>query len=349
MTTPLKAGFYAKRYDQFTPFDVRRKLIGWNTGNLVFQNAIEKMISCDVITVDEPFQNDKYNAFITTDLIWLKENVKPWELLFQQLELAKDKPLIPLSIGLQTAVKKKDFVIHPNMKSYLQSLQERTPLAVRGAYTAEILDSYGISNVKILGCPSIYQLPLYNKSLKTLLKPCPEEINAAANFRTPIGHFEDNELLYLRYVVNDFEGFIEQTFESINEANGADRNIINWLKKKSHIFFDLDSWRRHNLRYNFSMGLRFHGNVAALLAGIPALFVVIDSRTSEMTDFFHLPSLNFKHFNDRLPLTYYYRKADYGNFVSSYREKMDDFKQFILSSGLKFSDQFETAMRKFSF
>lgn len=345
----MKAGFYTNRYDQFTPFEVKRELVGWNTGNLIFQDAIQKMIACDAITVNEPFQHDQYNAFITTELIWLNEDVEPWELLFQQFERAQDKPLIPISIGLQTYTKKKNFVIHPGMQSYLQSLQERTPLAVRGAYTAEILDSYGISNTKIVGCPSLYQLPLYIRSLKPLLRPCPKEIRAAANFKTPIGNLEQTDVLYLQYIAKYFEGFIEQTFEPVRKTSKIDSSIIDWLERKSHIFFDLDSWRRHNLRYNFSMGWRFHGNVAALLAGVPALFIVIDSRTAEMTEFFQLPFINLENFNPRLSLAHYYKKMNYSNFVLSYREKINDFKQFTLSAGLKLSDQFETAIREFSF
>lgn len=343
----MKTGFFTNRFSQFAPFSVKRKLVGWNTGNMIFRDAIQKMVDCDVLTIDEPINVEKYNAFITTDLIWLREDVAPWKDLFTQLKTAGDKRLIPLSIGLQSAFRKKDFKIHPEMVSYLSQLQERTVLPVRGAYTAEILAANGVKNLEIMGCPSIYQLPIYNNNLNGLLAPIPSRISATGNFRTFIGELNDLEKSFLKYVIEKFDGFAEQTFDPLDNVSGMDEQILSWMKAKSYAFFDLETWRRYNERYNFSMGLRFHGNIAALLGNIPALFMVIDSRTREMTDFLSLPAMDFSEFDPDLPLERYYEAADYRDFVRTYPQQLERFASFARRSEFKFSDGYQKALNEF--
>lgn len=53
--------------------------------------------------------------------------------------------------------------------------------------------------------------------------------------------------------------------------------------------------------YDFSMGMRFHGNIIAMQNGLRALFVVSDSRTRELTEYFGLPVLEAKEFDEQKP------------------------------------------------
>ncbi len=45
-------------------------------------------------------------------------------------------------------------------------------------------------------------------------------------------------------------------------------------------FLDPKTWFEHLSHYDFSFGTRIHGNIAALLAGTPALLLAHDSRTT---------------------------------------------------------------------
>lgn len=343
----MKAGFFTDRFSQFAPFEIKRRLVGWNTGNMIFRDAIQKMILCDVVVPHEPFDRTSFGAFITTELIWLQEGMEPWRELYDQLSLSGDKPLIPISIGLQTFERKMDFQLNPKMIDYMKALQERVKLAVRGEYTAEILSKYGIANTEVIGCPSIYQLPLYNSSLDGLVANQSKRLSATANFRTFIGDLNDQEKKFLSYVMEHFDGFAEQTFEPLSKVEGVDGNLIEWMNANSYCFFDLDTWRRYNARYDFSMGMRFHGNVAALLANIPALFLVIDSRTSEMTEFLRLPALRLSDFDSGKALQFYYEMADYGNFVDGYLAQISRFTKYVAECGLYLSEEYRAALEKF--
>ena len=86
------------------------------------------------------------------------------------------------------------------------------------------------------------------------------------------------------------------------------------------------------------MGARFHGNVMALRAGMKALFIVCDSRTSELTETFNLPSMTVEDFDSKKNLHDYALKADYSSFNSSYAQKFDDFVEFLISNNMQIED-----------
>ena len=51
-------------------------------------------------------------------------------------------------------------------------------------------------------------------------------------------------------------------------------------------------------KYDFSVGLRLHGNMVAWQAGTPALWVYHDSRTQELAETMALPRMPFQTFID---------------------------------------------------
>ena len=72
-----------------------------------------------------------------------------------------------------------------------------------------------------------------------------------------------------------------------------------------------------------------------VLAGVPALFVVFDSRTRELTDFFSLPTIDAADFDPQKPLQYYYELADYSRFNRRYPILLENFIDFCLENGLE--------------
>lgn len=292
------------------------------------------------MTVQDGDRLDGYGTFLTNDLIWMREGDEPWGELLQQLTLAGDRPLIPLCVGLQSANYKSDFRVQPTMVSFLQQLAERVTIPTRGVYTAEILSRHGITNVQPLGCPSLYQLPLYPGALAGLARDVTDGLFAATNFGTFGETMMPAEYAFLRYMPDQFAGFIDQTFDLLPWLEAHDERLAQWMRRHIHAFFDLESWVRHNARYNFSMGARFHGNVVPLLSGTRSLFLTIDSRTREMTDFLRLPVLELAAFDPTRPLRHYYDMADYSDFLGHYRALTDGLVDYAGRHGLPLSPSY---------
>ncbi len=91
--------------------------------------------------------------------------------------------------------------------------------------------------------------------------------------------------------------------------------------------------------YDFSIGMRFHGNVMGLRAGLKSLFITSDSRTEELTSFFNLPSLKIDKFEVNRPPSYYYDVADYSEFNKSYPMIFDAFIDFVQKNGMEVADK----------
>ena len=83
----------------------------------------------------------------------------------------------------------------------------------------------------------------------------------------------------------------DQTFNVSDERRQIARKLVN-----ERLFPNMDVWIHEMKKCRFSVGPRFHGNVVALLAGIPALFVNHCCRVNEMIDFFGLPSVTIEEY-----------------------------------------------------
>ena len=100
------------------------------------------------------------------------------------------------------------------------------------------------------------------------------------------------------------------------------------------MFFDTQEWDNYLRDFEFSMGMRFHGNVIALQNNMRALTVTSDSRTKELTEFFSLPSISLEEFDENKPLSYYYHKADPTEFLKNYPSRKANFIEFSLKNNL---------------
>lgn len=82
------------------------------------------------------------------------------------------------------------------------------------------------------------------------------------------------------------------------------------------------------------MGERFHGNIVQVQNGVPALFLTVDSRTSELTEFFDLPHIPINSFDANKPIEYYFEQADYSQFNKNYKAKRKIFLDFLKKNNL---------------
>ena len=96
----------------------------------------------------------------------------------------------------------------------------------------------------------------------------------------------------------------------------------------------MNSWYNYLIdnSFSFSFGERIHGNIMSLLAGIPAMVHVCDSRTMEMAEFFNIPIYSGNSIQDDLEEVYV--KSDYTKFINEYRAKFDLYEKFLIKHGI---------------
>lgn len=315
------------------PHKANMASVGLNTGNMLFWYALETILFVDRHTVPDcvykKVDTTQYASFITTDLIWINEDTT-FPTVRKQLEIAKDRPLIPISVGLQCRARKRDFNLHADTVSLLSEIQERCTIGVRGEYTADILSRYGIKNLQIIGCPSMY-LPFdYDFKIRKSISD-PERVSV--NMRTLYSELTPKEIEFILYAADHNFEFCEQTshpfLPKICKNPDIYEYLCTWLNTNRHLFFDVDDWREYMTYMDFSMGCRFHGNVIALWNHIPSLFITIDSRTEELCQHFSLPTMHLADFCKEQSIRHYYDLADYSEFNKNYANRLDEFITFL--------------------
>lgn len=241
--------------------------------------------------------------------------------LLDSLKALEDRvPVVVLGCGLQGNHKLSDMM--PDNASLIDWFNQNSVIfGVRGAKTANWLHDNGFKNAEVLGCPSLYAYP---HSIMALDGTGARARGAAADVMTagyikvadgtvaPRGVELARAFRKIRasYVFQDepwsFEPLL-RTEGLYNEGNNELRaDVLNdWLGrqvegrlafKRYYYFNEAGAWRQAALRHDVYVGDRFHGGVAALQAGVPAIFLSHDNRVAELTEHFDLPHLTTRAF-----------------------------------------------------
>ena len=193
---------------------------------------------------------------------------------------------------------------------WIRGIADRAPadgpnIGVRGAYSLRVLEHFGLADrATILGCPS-----LFLSSNPSLGRAVADRMGAPERVAVVAGHFGWKRLWRLEAslakLVEDSHGsYVGQAplemvmltrgeaGEMADEALSRCRDFIcpdmplpsfvKWTREHGNVFFDISHWLEHYRRFDIVVGTRIHGTVLALQAGVPALCIAHDVRTTEM-------------------------------------------------------------------
>jgi hypothetical protein len=273
--------------------------------------------------------------------------------------------------GLGSQVRSGEAVdLLPGTDKFLRLAAERSgSLGVRGAGTAELLLSLGIRNVDITGCPSLMSFPSSFKSLH--IGPIGPQTRIATNYSNNVrSHsfsdtalrsvenalfkrlMKDNTFYVLQNEAPELEIINAREHNSIGdspavgpaldriaklfEVDISDPKVRHFIVANTRIFFHVEEWVSCMRTMDFSIGTRFHGNIAALLAGVPALFLAHDNRTLELCEFFSLPCLRIDEGSEEYSLEEMLEVADYERFFARFHMVHAQWKVFLARNGLDF-------------
>jgi Polysaccharide pyruvyl transferase len=279
--------------------------------------------------------------------------------------------------GLGSQVKIGEPVqLEPGTDRFLRLAAERSgSLGVRGAGTAELLLSMGIRNIDIIGCPSLLEFPGHIKARPSgTIGPGKRiAVNYSSNVRSHsfapemlaalegalfrrllkcesyyILQNEEPEIEILNFMgkgidANKFpisETSIREALRRIARLFSVDvddNDVRRFLTHNMRIFFKVEEWRTCMQTMDFAIGSRFHGNVAALLAGVPALFLAHDNRTLELCEFFGFPHVRIDPEFTVVPIEELLQLADYGSFISRFHTVHAQWKTFVARNNMEFS------------
>ncbi len=290
---------------------------GGNSGNLLYLFSVFKTLMTENVEIDMDYYktenqeysdeeleyiNSEYDAYICPLADAFRPDFRKKLLRFESFFRKLKIPVVIIGIGLRAPyepdlTEENSFDIEA--KKFMSAVLEKTEcVGVRGHITAEYLEKLGYKverDFKVIGCPSMYtwgnNLPDINlrsnkvEELKLAVNLAPVlSIESVQTLQEIIKSVSDyyyigQELRELRalYLGHPYENYVDNEMDSIMR--------LAMECNRFRFFVGVNEWFDFMKTCDLSIGGRLHGNVAALLAGRPALFLPADARMRELVEF----------------------------------------------------------------
>lgn len=318
----------------FMNTDTAMQRVGNNCGNLAFQYAVCGLIDepIKVVGRDIPWSaeriGDTCRALVIPSANFLREGFD-FSAYVNFLERA-DLPLIFIGLGAQADDFEKDqFDFHPSILRLLDLIRERSEkVSIRGEFTAQVLERYGITNYVVTGCPSNFINPSENfadmieqklaSPMRSFIthadEPWPKNkiktqverrlvnwtqsgrgIMVQQSVPRMIAYLRENNPFSTEKPSENFEGSLCKTLMPDTDIE----TFREFIALKMRTYYSVDQWIEDSSKFDFSVGLRLHGNMVAWQSGTPSLWITHDSRTEELADTMALPNMKVGDFLEK--------------------------------------------------
>ncbi|GGC50078.1 polysaccharide pyruvyl transferase [Siccirubricoccus deserti] len=291
---------------------------GHNIGNFAFWNGARKLFDADMTCI--PFgATEKHlprdiDFFVipaanflntTSDLGWLAN-----------LIVKIDRPCVVVGLGAQSEKEDQIPVLKEGTIRFLQEAARRTPfLAVRGPFTEKVCAHYGVTNVKVLGCPSIFtngdrtmaeriaaawdqevdKIAVHAASIKSHVMAAERYLFGLLR-TVPGSAFVLQRPVELMKLVRGLElAEAEQAYvERVRQFLAPDlsmQKFMQVLRQTGMIPYSVDSWIFTLQSHSHSLGTRIHGAILSLSSYLPTICITHDTRTRELCSVLQVPSI----------------------------------------------------------
>lgn len=296
---------------------------GWNLGNMAFWYATRLILDNEAIFIDwstkaSSLPND-VGALVIPAANFLNETADLTNLANLVKEL--NKPVLLWGIGAQSESEKRFPKLKRGVVDFLKEVSLRTPhICVRGDYSEAVCRHYGIRNIKVLGCPSILigndpflgqkiqqgienlsvqKVAIHAACVKNTLESVERELiritlqKPGSNYiiqRPPelisVLHSEpltDEEAIYIEKCARFF-------------AFDDSEHLAQYIGTYGYVPSGIESWISFLRSYSCAVNTRIHGTIISIMAGIPAICICHDTRTTELAKRLMLPHLTVTRF-----------------------------------------------------
>ncbi|MEO6604072.1 MAG: polysaccharide pyruvyl transferase family protein [Aeromicrobium sp.] len=350
--------------DPFTPVvaesTLTQDVFNSNSGNYLFQHSVWKALSVDGAELtsngtlsermppeggDAARVNEEFDHFV----IPLANAFRPeFATRLDRLSELLDRVKIPttvVGIGAQAAHGQGIESLAPiadTVKRFVGLVLDRSAsIGVRGEFTKSYLVGLGFpeESIDIIGCPSLFLHGrdfTVNKKVAAITADSPLSLNLTPEvpgigaFATAQAERHPN-LTYIGQDANDLRLLLWGVpFPHVHDPL-APVHMDHPLYQSDRIRLFLDTWPWYDFlaTQDFAYGTRFHGNVAALLGGTPALLLAHDSRTLELADYHQMPYRVMPELSADLKAEDLYESTDMMAFNDELPKGFDRYTEFL--------------------
>ena len=356
-----KSPFRVVSHEEF----IQQDLAGTNSGNLLFSDAVHKLlltehtevvsngIKTDCSARRAQQINDEYDVFAVplanAFRLDFRASLDRLSTLIEQLTI----PVVVVGVGAQVGDDYDTGMLRSmeaSVRRFAAAVLDRSAsIGVRGELTASYLEALGFTDTEIIGCPSMF---FYGDTLPAPRHPVriTDESRIAINLsRDAIGTGDIAGLA--RHACERFPGLMYYAQDLIDaevlywgdtSQESGDRSVFPLQlshpllhEGKVRVPVDPATWISELRSYDFAYGTRIHGNIAALLAGTPSVVLVHDSRTLELSRYFGLPHRMLRDVPADIDPQELADTADYTSMVAGHRERFSRLTAFLDKNSLE--------------
>lgn len=304
---------------------------GMNSGNLLFQYAVlnsisdEKLIIGEDLPWDPLLVRDQCRALIVPSANFIREDFDLTDYV-NFLEACKI-PVLFVGLGVQAdSYKHLELNLHPSIHRLMSFIADQNiGVGVRGDFTASYLDKQGVNKISVIGCPSNFINPDLDLHNKLAIKWSAEVISVATTGDEPWPKNNNKQIAERKlfsmayelggiYVQQSVAPFVEvlrmnnpyansqirkEIPKLLQEAIAPNLDLVDFkkfLSSSTRIYICIEQWLEEMSKFDFSIGLRLHGNMVPHQVACPSVWVTHDARTKELTETMALPNLSVEEF-----------------------------------------------------
>ncbi|MBD5499057.1 MAG: polysaccharide pyruvyl transferase family protein [Lachnospiraceae bacterium] len=338
-------------------YQIKNNTFGNNVGNSLFRMAVYRTVDwskCEIVKSIE--DTDVFCLLLANSFArYFKEGLQN----FTKKIVDYNKKTVVIGVGIQNTKEFADETLVSALREFVKAIISRDgSIGVRGSITYNLVcdimgSSQGIYNI---GCPSMRyfgnELPMQKKR-----KIFSDQLKIAVNF-TPYGDTDELTSFYdniWRSFPNSFAIMQDQceALLLLEDRDIPDYRVREMLPSyKQHFMIRQNRCRIHpNTRkwietmstFDFCIGSRIHGCVAAILAGVPTLLIAIDERQVEIAQFNRIPYIrqDMVSRNTSMSALYEFACENMGEIYENYDKNLKIYTDFLQLNGIPVNDLYK--------
>ncbi|MBQ9983302.1 MAG: polysaccharide pyruvyl transferase family protein [Lachnospiraceae bacterium] len=343
-------------------------MIGNNAGNLMFAHSIMRTLLCDDMTVDTimtyrefsdrevDYYNSEYECFIIPLANAFRISFQQELIYLRHLVDRLTIPCVVIGVGMQGKVDvdvKQHFQFDDEVVKFVKSILGKSAiLGVRGEITAAYLKKLGFAEERdftVIGCPAMYMNgdELAVKALVELQRSSKVSVNRKPGISAKMHNFivksskEFDDYMYIPQGIEDLallyagRPFQKKKHPKLHATYPGD--VQNEIYAGGHEigFVNVVSWLEFLKTRDFSFGTRIHGNIAAIVAGVPAFVFAPDARILELAQYHNIQYMLTKDVKDTTNIFDVYEKADFNRVKDGHVKRFHHYLDFLETNGLQ--------------
>lgn len=260
-------------------------------------------------------------------------------------------PVTVIGVGSQHKMgdsSSNDQGLRDDVSAFMSAVLDRSAsVGVRGEYTASFLHDlgFGEDHVDVIGCPSVFMngrpRPVEKSTdhlstespIAMTVSPYVSKLNAIVKSHTQ----RYPRLMYIPQNHSDLNMMVwgEDRSHPKNMWNPTHTKHPLYVEDRMRFPLDPRTWTDYLSDFDFLFGSRIHGTIAGILAGVPSLLLVHDSRTLELAEYHSIPHVKLSELGKDADAAELFERTDYSSYNARQSEVLDSYIDFLEKNGLE--------------